>query len=174
MLEDISAFSERQGSLRVRVPTHRSVQMKSDDTIRSADQSETAASRQKARPARKSKQKQAAEAERLRATLGTDDMDFVRGVISEVGDLFPSDGTSDEDVIKFPTSILRGVKSRGPGEIMLAIQLAAVYSITMEFARRLRAAESTAEREIVGNIFIKLARTYATLMEVQQRCFPPP
>jgi hypothetical protein len=147
--------------------------MKSDDTIRSADQSETAASRQEARPARKSKQKQAAEAERLRAAIGTDDMDFVRGAIGQVGDLFPCDGTSDEDVVKFPTSIIRGVKSRGPGEIMLAIQMAAVYSITIEFAQRLRAAESIAELEIIGNIFIKLARTYADLMKVQQHCFPP-
>lgn len=100
-------------------------------------------------------------------------MDFVRGAIGQVGDLFPCDGTSDEDVVKFPTSIIRGVKSRGPGEIMLAIQMAAVYSITIEFAQRLRAAESIAELEIIGNIFIKLARTYADLMKVQQHCFPP-
>ena len=65
-------------------------------------------------------------------------------------------------------------KSRGAGEIMLAIQMAAVHTATIEVAHRLAAAKSNAEIESLGNIFTKLARTYATFMAVQQRCFPPP
>ena len=155
--------------------------MKSDDTTRSAHQSETAASSEEVRRAQKSKQKPAdeeglspAEAERYRKAIGTDNLDFVRGVIGQVGNLFPCNGTSDEDLVKFPVAIITGVKSRGPAEIMLAIQMAAVHTATIEVAHRLMAAESNAEIESLGNILTKLARTYATLMEVQQRCFPPP
>lgn len=156
--------------------------MKSDDTTRSAHQSETATSSQKARSAQESNQTNATdtnkltpdEAERFRKAIGTDDLDFVRGVVSQLGGLFPCNGTSDEDVVTFPVAIIRGVKSRGSGEIMLAVQMAAVHSATINVAQRLTAAESNAEIEILGNIFTKLARTYATLMEVQQRCFPPP
>ena len=156
--------------------------MKSDDATRSAHQSETAASSQEAQSAQKSKQELPAdeeelspdEAARFRKFFGTDDRDFLRGVASRLGGLFPCNGTSDEDVVKFPASIIRGVKSRGAGEIMLAIQMAAVHTATIEVAHRLAAAKSNAEIESLGNIFTKLARTYATLMAVQQRCFPPP
>lgn len=153
-----------------------------NDTTRSAHKSETAASAQKAQSAQESNQTNATdkkeltpdEAAKFRAAFGTNDLDFVRGVIGQVGHLFPCNGTSDEDLLKFLVAIICGVKSRGPGEIMLAIQMAAVHTASIDVAKRLMAAESNAEIESLGNILTKLARTYATLMEVQQRCFPPP
>jgi hypothetical protein len=155
--------------------------MKSDDTNRSAHKSETTFSSQEARSAQKSKQKIAAdkvtlspdEAAKYREAIGTDDLDFLNGIIRQLGGALSRDGVVDEDQLNFTVSIIRGVKSRGRAEIMLAAQMAVVNDVMMNFAQHLATATSFEEIETFGNIFNKLARTYATLMEVQQRCYPP-
>jgi hypothetical protein len=183
--------------------------MKSDDTTRSAHQSETAASSRKARPAQKSNQTNGStrsahqseptassqdarpaqesnqtnatdkkkltpdEAAKFWAAFGTANQDLLAGIFHQLDSVFLSNGAVDEEQrLNFTASIIGGTKSRAPTQIMLATEVAAVHSLTMEFAQRLATAKSTTEIEIIGNMFNKLARTSATLMEVQQR-FPP-
>ena len=66
-------------------------------------------------------------------------------------------------------SIVKGVKPRDEVEAMLAAQMAAVHTATMNFARRLGHAENIPQQDSAERAFNKLARTFTTQMEAKWR-----
>ena len=112
--------------------------------------------------------------------LGSRDPDFFFGLVDQVANA-SSRGSGrypDEQGIKFMLSVIKGIAPRDQIEAMLASQMAAVHVATMKFANRLTHAADLPDQESVGGLpdqesaeraFVKLARTFAALLEALKR-----
>ena len=94
-------------------------------------------------------------------TFGTDDVDFIDGVIKQLVNVGTQGRTPDESAANFMLSMVKGVKPQDTVETMLAPQMAAIHNATMTFARRLAHVDNIKQQDSAQNALNKLARTFA-------------
>ncbi len=105
----------------------------------------------------------------LKKAIGTEDNDFVRGILFQLavaGGLGPD---VVEDGANFMLSVVNGIKPKDQIETMLAVQMTAVHMATMRFARSLARSENIPQQDSAERALNKLARTYAIQMEALKR-----
>jgi hypothetical protein len=104
--------------------------------------------------------------------VGTADLDFYNGLISQLGQVNLKAGKSgeiDKCGLDFMLSVIKDVRPRNQLEAMLAAQMAAVHLATMTMARRLAISETILEQDSTERAFNKLTRTFASQMETLKR-----
>ena len=105
----------------------------------------------------------------LAETLGTTDLDFYRGFLSQLANAGSIDPKADEAGINFMLAVVKDIKPRDQVEAMLAAQMAAIHMAMMTFARRLADVENIPQQDSAERAFNKLARTFAVQMEALKR-----
>jgi hypothetical protein len=105
----------------------------------------------------------------LMAALGTADRDFYAGIVEQLGDAASYDGAIDERALNFMLSVVKGVKPRDHVEAMLAAQMAAVHTATMNSALQLARATTVVQTDFAERSINKLARTFAAQTEALKR-----
>ena len=73
----------------------------------------------------------------LAQALGTVDIDFMHGLLEQLGNVSSKEGKSNELMLNFMISVVKDIKPRDQIEAMLAAQMAAVHMATMTSARQL-------------------------------------
>ncbi|MFZ1962940.1 MAG: hypothetical protein WAU78_05645 [Roseiarcus sp.] len=73
----------------------------------------------------------------LAQAFGSTDAAFVNGMIRQLVNAGTQGREPDDEGINFLLSVVKGVKPRDEIEAMLAVQMAAIHTATMTFARRL-------------------------------------
>ena len=107
----------------------------------------------------------------LMDALGTKDWDFTNGIVRQLVLAGPLD-EDDEEIarrLNFMLSIVKGLKPRDQVETMLAAQMAAIHTATMNFVRRLASAKTSMEQDFAERTLNKLARTFVAQMEALKR-----
>jgi hypothetical protein len=105
----------------------------------------------------------------LMRALGTTDLDFLNGILNQVGNAGGRGPDIDLAGINFMLSIVKGIAPRDQVEAMLAAQMAAIHVAMMRFARQLTHVETLPQQDSAERTLNKLARTYATQMEALKR-----
>jgi len=105
----------------------------------------------------------------LMEALGTTNLDFTNGLITQLANAGSKGGAVDVGSINFMLSIIQGIKPRDQIETMLAVQMAAVQMSIMTFARRLANADNILQQDSAERAFNKLTRTFTTQMEALKR-----
>jgi hypothetical protein len=105
----------------------------------------------------------------LMEAIGTNDLDFMNGVVRQLAHVVGRGGKIDEGELSFILSMVKGVQPRDEVEAMLAVQMAAVHIATMRSARQLADVENIPQQDSAERVFNKLARTYVTQMEALKR-----
>ena len=90
----------------------------------------------------------------LAEALGTVDIDFVKGLLSQLVNATSQDQRPDESAINFLLSVIKGIKPNDQLEAMLAAQMAAIHTATMKLTRQLANVE-TIEQQDSGNSSIQ-------------------
>ncbi len=105
----------------------------------------------------------------LMEALGTTDTDFLVGIVSQLGNAGSIGPKVDEQALNFLLSVVKGIQPKDQLETMLAAQMAAVHSLTMNYARRLANANALPQQESAERALNKLARTFAAQVEALKR-----
>ena len=105
----------------------------------------------------------------LMESVGTDDVDFMVGLLEQLANVGSQGRRPDEKGINFMLSMVKGIEPKDAVEAMLAAQMAAVHNATMTFARRLAHVENIPQQDAAERAFNKLARTFATQLEALKR-----
>ena len=105
----------------------------------------------------------------LAEALGTVDGDFVKGLLTQLGNATSQDQRPDESAINFLLSVIKGAKPKDQFEAMLAAQMAAIHTATMRFTRQLANVETIEQQDSAERALNKLARTFAMQMEALKR-----
>ena len=79
----------------------------------------------------------------LMNALGTSDLDFLNGIVTQLGNAAKS--TVNDLELNFMLAVVKGVKPTDQVEAMLAAQMAVTHTATMAFAHRLARAEHILE-----------------------------
>jgi len=93
--------------------------------------------------------------------FGTDDPDFVDGMLKQLVNAGTQGRTPDECAANFMLSMIKGIKPQDSVETMLAAQMAAIHNATMTFARRLAHVDNIKQQDSAQNALNRLARTFA-------------
>ena len=101
--------------------------------------------------------------------LGTSDIDFLNGLLRQLGNAGSQGRELDAGGINFMLSVIKGIQPRDQVEAMLASQMAAVHMASMTFARRLAHVEDIRQQDSAERAFTKLTRTFAAQMEALKR-----
>ena len=101
--------------------------------------------------------------------VGAEDLDFYRGFLDDLARLATVDGELNEDRLNFLVSAVKGIEPRDQVEAMLAAQMAAVHSATLQAARRLHTAESLPVHDSMEKTLNKLARTFTSQLEALRK-----
>ena len=105
----------------------------------------------------------------LMEELGTTDLDFHNGLISQLANAGAKGHKVDEQALNFMLSVVKGIKPKDQVESMLAAQMAGIHMATMTMMRRLAHAELIDQQNSAERALNKLARTFATQMEALKR-----
>lgn len=105
----------------------------------------------------------------LMEALGTTDSRFVEGLLGQLANVATQGRDVDEAGLNFMLAIVTGIEPRDHVEAMLALEMAAVHSATMTFARRLAHVENIPQQDSAERAFNKLARTFAAQVEALKR-----
>ena len=105
----------------------------------------------------------------LSKAVGTDDPDFLGGILIQLANVASKGQTVDAGAVNFMLSMVKGVEPRDQIEAMLAAQMAAVHNATMTFARRLNNVENIPQQDSAERAFNKLARTFTAQVEALKR-----
>jgi hypothetical protein len=120
----------------------------------------------------------------LKRDFGTQDRDFLEGLLDQVGNASPKSSrhleeigldawgvkqVADEIGIKHMLAFIKESKPKDPIQATLLAQMAAVNAAAMSFANRLANAKSLAERDSAERTLNKLMRTFAAQVEALQR-----
>jgi len=105
----------------------------------------------------------------LMEALGTADIDFFNGLLSQLSNGSLRGGQVDENLLNFMLSVIKGIKPRDQIEIMLAVQMAAIHDAIMTFTRRLAHVETIQQQDSAERALNKLCRTFAAQMEALTR-----
>ena len=105
----------------------------------------------------------------LMEALGTVDLDFLNGLLTQLANVGSQGKAVDESGLNFMLAVVKGVEPKDQVEAMLAAQMAAVHNATMTFARRLAHVENIQQQDSAERAFNKLARTFAAQVEALRR-----
>jgi hypothetical protein len=105
----------------------------------------------------------------LKEALGTVSVNFMNGLLSQLANAGSQGRQIDEDALNFMLSVVTGIKPNDQLEAMLAVQMAAIHTATMTFARRLANVETVPQQDSAERALNKLARTFAVQMEALKR-----
>lgn len=97
--------------------------------------------------------------EQFMAAYGSQDPDFVFGLIGQLANATSRGGYPDADRFKFALSVVRGMKPRDPIEAQLLAQNAMMLPMMTELANRFGRAEEPAEIESAERAFNRVSRT---------------
>jgi hypothetical protein len=103
------------------------------------------------------------------AAYGSQDPDFVYGLLRQLANVGSDSPFPDDDGFKFALSAVRGLAPRDAVEAMIASQMVVVHGSAMKFANRLAHAESPAEMESAERTVNRLLRTHCALVEALNR-----
>jgi len=73
----------------------------------------------------------------LMRSLGTGEVDFFSELLAQLGRASANGPQGDEQRLNFMIAVIKGIEPKDQLETMLAAQMAAIHSMTMEFASRL-------------------------------------
>jgi hypothetical protein len=105
----------------------------------------------------------------LMEALATTDTDFMAGILAQLGNAGSLGQNVDGQALNFLLSVVKGIQPKDQLETMLAVQMAAVHSLTMTYARRLAHANTLPQQESAERTLNKLARTFAAQVEALKR-----
>ena len=103
----------------------------------------------------------------LMEAIGTTDPHFLREFLRQLAEATGSE--YNEGRLGFMISVVKGIKPRDQIEAMLALQMAAVHTATMNFSRSLEAAQFLKQRDSAERTFNKLTRTFVSQMDALKR-----
>jgi hypothetical protein len=101
----------------------------------------------------------------LMDALGSEDLDFLTGIINQLGNVVSLGGVVSGGRLNFLLSIVKGVGPIDQVEAMLAAQMAVTHQAVMTFARRLATVETIPQQDSAERAFNKLGRTFAAQVE---------
>ena len=101
--------------------------------------------------------------------LGSENVDFVNGLIKQVASVANKGHGIVENDINFVVSVIGGVEPKDQMEAMLAAQMAVTHMAMMSLASCLTSAATIYEIEAAEKAVTKLARTFTTQMEALNR-----
>jgi hypothetical protein len=107
--------------------------------------------------------------EALEKDLSGYDPAFAEEILRQLVEVMDRIDINDALKLSFARSILRAVKSGDPMEMLLVTEMITVHDAKMNIARCLKNSKTLDEIDSYGNIFNKLARTFATQMDTLQR-----
>jgi hypothetical protein len=105
----------------------------------------------------------------LMHAIGTTDLDFLHGLISQLVAVNDDHGEADYGRLNWMLSVIKGLKPRDQLEAMLGAQMAAVHVSAMVVARRLIASENIIHQDSMEGALNRLTRTFTTQMECLKR-----
>jgi hypothetical protein len=105
----------------------------------------------------------------LMKALATDDVDFPGEILAQLAIASMHDGKVYDRELNFMVAVVKGIQPRDQLETMLAAQMAAVHSITMNMVCRLNGSFLLPQLEITERAVNKLARTFAAQIETLKR-----
>ena len=105
----------------------------------------------------------------LMESLGTGDVTFLNGFLSQVSNAAVKGKEADPEALNFMVATIAGMEPKDHVEAMLAAQMATVHAATMTFARRLAHVENIPQQDSASAAFNKLARTFAAQVEAFKR-----
>jgi hypothetical protein len=103
------------------------------------------------------------------ASYGSQDPDFVYGLITKLANAGAAGECPDAEGLKFALAAVRGMAPRDPLEATLCANMAVIHSSMMMFAHRLAHAEELPEIESAERSLNRLSRTYCGLTEAFDR-----
>jgi hypothetical protein len=106
---------------------------------------------------------------RLKEAYGTEDEDFLKGILTQMLKCSPS---RDEGEINFMASVIKQEKPKTPLDIMLMTQMIAVHSAAMRCAEQLALASDLTCFDSLVRAFDRLTRTFALQRDILVRCQP--
>lgn len=99
--------------------------------------------------------------ELLMKAIGTDNRDFLDGLLSQLVLAGANGKKASETQTNFILSIVKGIEPCDAIEALLATQMAVVHNAVMLFARDLSTAPNLPQRESAERAFNRLARTFS-------------
>ena len=105
----------------------------------------------------------------LMSVFATGEVDFFTEILSQLANASEQDGKINERELNFMISVVKGIQPRDQLETMLAAQMAAVHSLTMNMAYRLKGIFTLPQLDSMGRAMNKLARTFAGHLEALKR-----
>jgi hypothetical protein len=105
----------------------------------------------------------------LMKALGTLDPAFYQDFVSQLAKAATLGEKLDEVALNFLIAVIKGIEPRDQLEAMLAAQMGAIHMLTMDFARRLNAADNIPQRDSAERALNKLVRSFAVQVETLKR-----
>jgi hypothetical protein len=105
----------------------------------------------------------------LMDAIGTNDPDFLRGLMSQLVAVNDDRGEPNDRRLNFMLSLIKGLEPRGQLGAMLAAHMAVVHLAIMQFAGRTIASDNIVHQEKAEGALNRLARTFTTQMECLNR-----
>jgi hypothetical protein len=106
----------------------------------------------------------------LMDVIGTNDPDFLCGLMSQLVAVNDDCGESNDRRLNFMLSVIKGLKPKNQLVAMLGAQMAAVHLAMMVYARRMLASENGIQQDKAEVAFNRLARTFSAQVECLQSC----
>jgi len=105
----------------------------------------------------------------LMRAFGTGEVDFSVEILSQLAAASTDGGKVNERQLNFMVDVVKGIQPKDQLETMLAVQMAAIHSLTMTFVRRLGNVENIPQQDSAERALNKLARTFAAQVETLKR-----
>jgi hypothetical protein len=93
----------------------------------------------------------------LMRAFGTGEVDFSVEILSQLAGISVRDGKMNERHLNFMFDVVKGIQPKDQLETMLAVQMAAIHSLTMTFVRRLGNVENIPQQDSAERALNKLA-----------------
>jgi hypothetical protein len=102
--------------------------------------------------------------------LGTTDGPFLNAVMRQLATLTKTGGKLlNEDQLNQTLALIRGIGPQDPVEGMLAVQMAAIHTATLSYARRTAIADTFMESGFAEKAFNRLSRTFVAQMDALKK-----
>lgn len=105
----------------------------------------------------------------LMDALGTTDGPFLDTFMTHLATLTQDSGKVNEARLNQTLALIRGIAPQDPVEAMLAVQMSAVHTATLTYARRTASADTYLEIEMYEKAFNRLSRTFIAQMETLKK-----
>ena len=102
-------------------------------------------------------------------SLATTSPAFASSILDQIGNVVSIGPKLDQGAINFALAFIDGIKPKDQLETMLAVQMAAIHTATITFARRLAHVENISQQDSAERTLNKLTRTFTTQMDALKR-----